>query len=265
MTRLYVRHDSLTCMTWISHICDMNESYVWYDSFICVCRERRMHPWEAQIPVIHDSFICETWLVHMWDMTHLHEWHESVMSVIRLIHMCVATISRLLKMTGVFCKKALEKRPYSAKETYHFKELTNRSHPICVCRDRGMHPWEAQIPVIHDSFICETWLIHMYDIDHFYACHDSFKCETWLIHTYDMDQIYVWYASFICMCWGQGMHTFGKLKVLKHDSFICETWLVHMWDMTQPHVRYDMYHFYAWHDFMHTFEKLQVLLWGGYD
>jgi len=41
---------------------------------------------------------------------------------------------------GLFCKIALWKRRYSAKETYSFKEPTNRSHPIysvkkkkCVC------------------------------------------------------------------------------------------------------------------------------------
>jgi len=32
----------------------------------------------------------------------------------------VATVSRLLKITGLFCKRALQKRLYSAKETYHF-------------------------------------------------------------------------------------------------------------------------------------------------
>jgi len=42
----------------------------------------------------------------------------------------VATVSRLLKMTGPFCKRALWKRWYSAKETSNFKEPTNRSHPI---------------------------------------------------------------------------------------------------------------------------------------
>jgi len=42
----------------------------------------------------------------------------------------VATISRLLKIIGLFCKRALQKRPFSAKETYTFKEPTNRSHPI---------------------------------------------------------------------------------------------------------------------------------------
>ena len=53
----------------------------------------------------------------------------------------VATISRLLKMIGLFCKRALKKRRYSAKETYNFKEPTNRSHPIhwhgCTCCARS--------------------------------------------------------------------------------------------------------------------------------
>jgi len=42
----------------------------------------------------------------------------------------VATISRLLKITGLFCKRALQKRLYSAIETYNLKEPTNCSHPI---------------------------------------------------------------------------------------------------------------------------------------
>ena len=44
----------------------------------------------------------------------------------------MATISRLLKNIGLFCKRALWKRRYSAKETYNFKGSTNRSHPIGV-------------------------------------------------------------------------------------------------------------------------------------
>jgi len=43
----------------------------------------------------------------------------------------VATISRLLKITYLFCKRAPQKRLNSAKETYNLKEPTNRSHPIC--------------------------------------------------------------------------------------------------------------------------------------
>jgi len=44
----------------------------------------------------------------------------------------VATISRLPQNISLFCKRALEKRLYSAKETYNFKEPTNRSHPINI-------------------------------------------------------------------------------------------------------------------------------------
>ena len=42
----------------------------------------------------------------------------------------VATISRLLKIIGLFCRiKSLAQGSF-AKETYNFKEPTNRSHPI---------------------------------------------------------------------------------------------------------------------------------------
>ena len=44
----------------------------------------------------------------------------------------VATISRLLKMIGLFCKRALQKRLYSARETYDFEEPTDRSHSISI-------------------------------------------------------------------------------------------------------------------------------------
>jgi len=42
----------------------------------------------------------------------------------------VAAISKLFKIIGLFCKRALYKRWYSAKETYNLKEPTTRSHPI---------------------------------------------------------------------------------------------------------------------------------------
>jgi len=44
----------------------------------------------------------------------------------------VATISRLLKIIGLFCKRALEKKLYSAKETSNFKVPTNHSHSMCT-------------------------------------------------------------------------------------------------------------------------------------
>ena len=46
----------------------------------------------------------------------------------------VATIRRLLEIIGLFCKTVLQKRLYSANETYNLTEPTNRSHPIVCCR-----------------------------------------------------------------------------------------------------------------------------------
>ena len=59
-------------------------------------------------------------------------------SVLQCVAVCaylvygVATMSRLLKIIGVFCKRDLQKRPIFCKETYIFKHPTNRSHPIVL-------------------------------------------------------------------------------------------------------------------------------------
>jgi len=47
----------------------------------------------------------------------------------------VAIMIRLLKITVLFCKRALQKRLYSAKETYNFIDPTDRSHPIPLSHD----------------------------------------------------------------------------------------------------------------------------------
>jgi len=49
----------------------------------------------------------------------------------------VATISRLLRSVRFFCKRALYKRLYSAKETYDFTGPNSRSHPIVESLSRG--------------------------------------------------------------------------------------------------------------------------------
>ena len=73
----------------------------------------------------------------------------------------------------------------------------------------------------YGSFICETWLIHMW--------RDSFVCGHWLIHTrfsrvsdrsVDMTHSYMRHDSYV-----------------RHDSFICETWLIHAWTLTHSYAR----------------------------
>jgi len=48
-------------------------------------------------------------------------------------------MSRLLKIIGLFCKRALHKRRYSAKETCNFKDPAIHSHPISECENRYAH------------------------------------------------------------------------------------------------------------------------------
>jgi len=54
-------------------------------------------------------------------MSHICAWHRCG----------VATISGLLKIIGLFCKIQSFLQGSCAKETYNFKEPTNRSHPLC--------------------------------------------------------------------------------------------------------------------------------------
>ena len=56
----------------------------------------------------------------------------------------VATMSRLLKIIGLFCKSALQKRLYSAKETYNSKVSTHCSHPISK---KFIYRYECRISV----------------------------------------------------------------------------------------------------------------------
>jgi len=70
----------------------------------------------------------------------------------------VATISSLLKIIGLFCKKSLQKRLYSAKETYNLKEPTKRSHP------HSRRRFSAQIYDYYKyMIITNIWLSQIYD------------------------------------------------------------------------------------------------------
>jgi len=52
-------------------------------------------------------------------------------------------VGRLLEIIGLFCKRAILKRLYSAKETYNFEEPTNRRHPIPISAP-GFRKGESQ-------------------------------------------------------------------------------------------------------------------------
>jgi len=197
MTHVYV--------TWLIHVChhsfigDMTHVYVTWPVYMCAMTNSLV-PAPPYVPtrMWHDSCICDmthsnvTWLMHIWhdsficDMTHaylpwlIHVWHESCIRDPPDSY-GVATISRLLKSTGLFCKRALQKRPTFFKETYNLKEPTNRSHPICDM-NHSHATWLMHIG--HDVFICAPWLDyerlpHAPALTHapLHIMHDSFICD----------------------------------------------------------------------------------------
>jgi len=127
---------SFVCVTWLIHMCHLTHTYVFHDLFMHVT-------WLTQT-CARASFVRVTWLIHMCDMTHTHALYDlfKIMGWLRLVgslklqvsfakepykrddilqkrpiilsnllhvatpYMCygVATISRLLKIIGLFCR-----------------------------------------------------------------------------------------------------------------------------------------------------------------
>jgi len=94
-----VWHDSLICVTWLTHMCDMTHSYVWHDSLICVTWLPHMCDM-TQSYVRHDSLICVTWLTHMCDLTHSYVWHDS------LIELPTSTRTSLSRAITYVCRES---------------------------------------------------------------------------------------------------------------------------------------------------------------
>jgi len=144
------------------------------------------------------------------------------------------------------CKRALEKRRYSAKEACNLQEPTDCRHSITCNFTQWVRKILSHVLLVkcrklfgmtnstvrHDSFMCVTWLTSVAVIGH-----DLFMCVTWLIHMCDMTHSNVWHDSFTCVTWHVHMCDMTHSCVW-HDAFYVPR-LMHMCDMT---------HSYVWHD-----------------
>jgi len=113
-----------------SNICIMCISYhvlFIYYVYIYVCRGRKnlgtlwfMH--NICICIMYTKYLYTHYVYIVYTYTYLHglqgPWYE------------VTMISRLPENIGLFCKRALQKRLDSAKETNIFKDPTNHSHVL---------------------------------------------------------------------------------------------------------------------------------------
>jgi len=104
MTRSWVWHDPITCVTGLSPVCDKTQSHVWQDSFLCVTRLIRMCDMTYSY-VWHDTFTLVTRLNYTWNKTQSCVWHDSLMYVTWLICICDMTdqpfVNRLEFMLGI--------------------------------------------------------------------------------------------------------------------------------------------------------------------
>jgi len=92
VTYLHVWRDACTCVQWLIHVCDV----AW---FVHMCKMTQSYAWQ-------DSRICVMWRIHICLVTQTTPAWLAVPKSSHF-HYGVATISRLLKITGLLCKKAL--------------------------------------------------------------------------------------------------------------------------------------------------------------
>ena len=92
----------------------------------------------------------------------------------------VASIRRLLKIIGLFCRISSLLWGYLSKETYNFKEPTNRSHPITIqhtcwrcyisiCVYGHLHATKGITTTLHFSTDF-MYLSYIYMYTHLFCC-----------------------------------------------------------------------------------------------
>ena len=157
----------------------------------CSCVTWRIH-------TLHDSFICNT-----------SHWRSSILQRLSWCSRCygVATISRLLKFIGLFCRTSSLLKGSFAKETYNFKEPTTRSHPLHtfirdVTPSHGTwRVWPMYVCVYtciytYTLYVCVYMYIYIYVHVYMYT-HICIRAMNFT-HSYVPRRIHTWHYSFCC-------------------------------------------------------------------
>jgi len=227
--------------------------YMCIHKHICIrwCKAHVSRP-KTDTAQRHGATMCATCLIHMSDTTY-----------------GVATMSRLLKIIRLFCKRALQKSLYSAKETYNFKEPTSRSHPIFICIHKHIcirwyeshvsrHTYEIIGLFCKRSlqkrpiFSKETYNLKeptnlMYlvaPMNESYHTYEWAMPHTWMSHVAHINEscnIYEWKSCISAEDRHSNTTSAGvdmAHSYVRHDSFICVIWLIHKCDMAHSYVRH---------------------------
>ena len=264
---MYVWRESSICETWLIHMCDMTHSCVWHDSFICVTWLIHMCDMTHSC-VWHASFVCETWLFHARDMTRSCVWHDSSMCVSWLIHRCQTGWTKMpciSKLTSADLLLRLTSRcphlsfvthsyvgdmtrsylyVYVRHDSFEYSCISNLQTTDLLLLSTSRCPHQSFVTlsyVGHDSFICETWLVHMWDMTCSYVRHDSFICETWLqcgaVWCSVLQCVAVCCSAVIGSASTQSCNTeHSNESCLIYKSVMPQVWLSHIPHMNASHV-----------------------------
>ena len=178
--------------------------------------------------------------------------------------------SRIDKIIGLFCKKALLKRRYSAKETCNLIDPTTCSHPVFTheswrilthsrvtdSQTTHAHVWLLDIWLIHAWLIykrlIQMWLIPKWLVHMWLVCKKLI--HVWLVHKWSIHAwlICKWLISHVTHVQTTHSHVTRSQTTLKKSHYtpmshkwscmndlVCVTCLIHMCDMTHSCVCHD--------------------------
>jgi len=160
-------------------------------------------------------------------------------------------------MIGLFWKRALQKRQYSANKTYNLIDPTNRSHPVMNEAGRA---WMSH--VTHEWVISQTYewaMLHISRMTHSHVWRDSFTGATRLIHMRDMTHSHVWRYCYTypwdiscqtCLTFAP-IDEWGMPQMWR--SRVTHSWMshvTHVWISHVAHIRgcdADVWNLHEWH------------------
>jgi len=206
-----VTHIQCTCVMW-SHIYNVymrcDHKYIMYMIYMpCVTHIQRICAIWSHIYNAH-SIACVYTYALCCSCMPLRRFHMQWVTQRIYIHTYgVATISRLLKIIGLFWRISSVLQGSFAKETCTFQEPTNRSHPLYILCHSSIPPRRLPIrwPIyIYTYALCHSYTMHMCMRD----------VITHIQRPSDGLCVCIWFMSLFCMLCVMGwLRLVGSVKL----------------------------------------------------
>jgi len=180
----------------------------------------------------------------------------------------VATISRLLEIIGLFCRISSLLHGSFAKETYHFKEPTNRSHPIfgSVCSRCGcVHIMKRYVCVQKHMYSCVHTCLFTCQVlysgrvcsccacEHITEIYTCFHAETHVCMCTHI-HVYIVIFGFVASVFGQWKHTRQWWKLIYVHMSTALIWRsLRVWTYVAAVCAQQKHTYVSWNTHMHVY------------